>query len=73
VADRSTTATGRRFPSTGLLGVWLCRAAAHATSFPLITAWGLPGLQRLRAVLEYEEALIVPDPRASLANGALDP
>src|SRR3989441_405174 len=32
-----------------------------------------PGCAGFGAVLEYDEALIVPDPRASLANGALDP
>src|SRR5467141_3561867 len=32
-----------------------------------------PGCNGFGAVLEYDEALIVPDPRASLANGALDP
>src|SRR5256885_289587 len=31
------------------------------------------GCNGFGAVLEYDEALIVPDPRASLANGALDP
>ncbi|HLQ59766.1 MAG TPA: excinuclease ABC subunit UvrA [Gemmatimonadales bacterium] len=32
-----------------------------------------PGCNGFGAVLEYDESLIVPDPRASLANGALDP
>jgi len=32
-----------------------------------------PGCKGFGAVLEYDEALIVPDPRRSLANGALDP
>src|SRR5712692_5218849 len=32
-----------------------------------------PGCNGFGAVLEYDESLIVPDPRRSLANGALDP
>ena len=32
-----------------------------------------PGCNGFGAVLEYDESLIVPDPRASLAKGALDP
>jgi excinuclease ABC subunit A len=32
-----------------------------------------PGCNGFGAVLEYDESLIVPDPRASLADGALDP
>src|SRR6266545_990246 len=32
-----------------------------------------PGCNGFGAVLEYDESLIVPDPRASLAAGALDP
>ena len=32
-----------------------------------------PGCNGFGAVLEYDESLIVPDPRASLAEGALDP
>src|SRR3989441_2045439 len=54
-----------------------CGCAAPALTPPLFSfnnpRGACPGSNGLRAVLEYDEALIVPDPRASLANGALDP
>jgi len=73
---RSRTATAAASPSTRRASH--CRhAGSGAHAHPVLLhnpAWRVPWVQTdFGAVLEYDESLIVPDPKRSLVQGALDP
>jgi len=66
---------GGVFPAPRLFELRLCRARADANTLflPIIRVVRARRANGFGAVLEYDESLIVPDPRRSLADGALDP